>query len=162
MFLGYTDIQTNKNRIDPMNHIVTHITQFLQQIDEHQYWKFLLMNQWAEIMGPLASKVTIQKMYQTTIILGVNDSSWMQELHLLSELIKEKINKTLKNQKITTIKLRYTTPTKPKIIKKKITVPTVKSVYILTNKEQQALQKIHDPELAQALQGFLQQCHQFC
>ena len=75
-----------------MNHITSHVTQILQNCDKEHYWKFLLMSKWQQIMGNLACKVFILKIQKKTIVLGVSDSCWMQELNLLSELLKEKIN----------------------------------------------------------------------
>jgi hypothetical protein len=145
-----------------MNHITEHILEFLKTHDQQLYWKFMLINQWSEIMGPLAHNVSIEKMYKQTIVLGVNDSSWMQELHLLSNLIKDKINKALQTHTIENIKFRYAPTSTFKVKKlKKEPVQIPAREYVLTDKEQKTLQKITDPELAQALQGFLQKCHQF-
>ncbi len=112
-------------------------------------------------MGSLASKVSICKIYNNSITLGVTDSSWMQELHLLSELIKDKINKTLDQPRIELIRFKYISehvtnnPTKQKPL------PQCHKEKTLTTREQQALQDIKDPELSQALLGFLQTCHKF-
>jgi hypothetical protein len=144
-----------------MDHISAHVMQLLQENNVQHYWKFLLMNKWDEIMGGLASKVTIQKMDESCIVLGVNDSSWMQELHLLSELIKEKINQTLGSSKIQTIKFRYASATKKPMQKKQKPISLTHQDRALTAYELQALEKINDQELAQALIGFLQRCHQF-
>ena len=78
-----------------MNHIGSHVAQLLQGCSQEHYWKFLLMSRWEEIVGTLASKVFIYKIHQKSLIIGVSDSSWMQELHLLSGLIKDKINTIL-------------------------------------------------------------------
>ncbi len=144
-----------------MNHITSHVTQILQNCDKEHYWKFLLMSKWQQIMGNLACKVFILKIQKKTIVLGVSDSCWMQELNLLSELLKEKINTILGANHIETIKLRYSIGNKKNVQKKdnSISLPTVSKK--LTKQELEALERIQDQELAQALLGFLQKCHQF-
>ncbi len=144
-----------------MNHIGSHVAQLLQGYNQEHYWKFLLMNRWEEIVGSLAAKVFIYKIHQKSLVLGVSDSSWMQELHLLSGLIKDKINQILNKNQIESIKLKYVAETK-KIIQKKQKIITLKQqTKTLTFQELQALNRIKDQELSQALVGFLQKCHQF-
>lgn len=122
-------------------------------------WRFQLMHEWATIMGNLVSKVSIHKIYNDSIILGVSDSSWMQELYLLSNLIKQKINAALDKPRIETIRFYYVTNNKtPKTLTKKSVVPIINE-RSLTTREKKALEKIQDPELSQALTRLLQKCH---
>lgn len=144
-----------------MNHITSHVAQLLQSCSQEHYWKFLLMSKWNEIMGSLACKVSIHKIHQKTIVLGVYDSCWMQELNLLSELIKEKINQILGSNRIESIKLKYMVPSNKMIQKKERPKPFTHTQKTLSPSEIQALEQIKDQELAQALVGFLQKCHQF-
>lgn len=144
-----------------INHIGSHVALLLQNCSQEHYWKFLLMSKWEEIVGSMASKVFIYKIHQKSLILGVNDSSWMQELHLLSGLIKDKINTILKSHKIDSIKFKYVAQPKKNIQKKQTSIPLHKEDKVLTSQELQALDHIKDQELAQALVGFLQKCHQF-
>ena len=110
-------------------------------------------------MGNLVSKVSIHKIYNNSIVLGVSDSSWMQELYMLSNLIKKKINATLDEPRIETIRFQYVA----KKEKSKQQVLTSKqpeqSTRTLTHKEKKALEKISDPELSEALQRLLTKCH---
>ena len=144
-----------------MNHVTSHVAQILQNCSQEHYWKFLIMSKWEEIMGSLASKVSIHKIHQNTIVLGVSDSSWMQELHLLSELIKEKINQILGENRIVAIKLKYAPQTTKRVQKKEKNISLTFVQRTLTAQEQQALREIKDQELSQALVGFLQKCHHF-
>ncbi len=130
-----------------MNHIGSHVAQLLQGCSQEHYWKFLLMSRWEEIVGTLASKVFIYKIHQKSLIIGVSDSSWMQELHLLSGLIKDKINTILGSSHIETIKLKYVAESKKIIQKKQKTVPLNHPTKILTPQEIQALSNIQDKEL---------------
>ncbi|MBP7854371.1 DUF721 domain-containing protein [Candidatus Babeliales bacterium] len=145
-----------------MNHISAHVSDILQKKNVDHYWKFTLMHQWNQIMGNLANKVFIYKIHNNQITLGVCDSSWMQELYLLSGLIQEKINLTLGCTKIEKIKFKYA-PNNQMVVKKiQKDSPTYTHVqHLLSNSESAAIAKITDQELAQALLGFLQRCHQF-
>lgn len=144
-----------------MNHITSYVAYILQNCNQEHYWKFLIMSKWDEIMGSLSDKVIICKIHQNTIVLGVSDSSWMQELHLLSELIKEKINQILGTNRIDAIKLKYVAPAKKVVRKKEKILSLNYQKRTLTRQEQEALQQVQDEELSQALLGFLQKCHQF-
>jgi GTPase Era involved in 16S rRNA processing len=94
-------------------------------------------------------------------VLGVNDSNWMQELSLLSEMFKDKINTILGSNQIESIKLKYVSQTKKNVQKKQFSIVLNVKVKALTTEETEALLVIKDQELAQALVGFLQKCHQF-
>src|SRR5439155_41226 len=50
-------------------------------------WKTDLLYRWRDIIGSLHSKVRIEKIHDDTLILGVFNSCWMQELYLLSPLL---------------------------------------------------------------------------
>ena len=144
-----------------MNHIKNFLPQITRAINHEKQWKLQIMSQWDSIMGTLASKVSICKIYNDSITLGVTDSCWMQELNLLSELIKDKINQTLDKPRIELIRFKYIAQHASGSQKKEVAAPIVYKDKILTAKEQQALCNIKDPELSQALQGFLQTCHRF-
>lgn len=144
-----------------MNHIKNIVTQIIKTSSPEQSWKSNVMQNWNEIMGSLASKVFIERIYQDIIILAVTDSCWMQELHLLSELIKTKINQTLSEPRIKTIRFKYSTRKIARAPKINAQTPTTYIPKQLTTQEQQALAHIQDPELSQALMRFLQKCHHF-
>jgi hypothetical protein len=144
-----------------MNHITCHVAQILSNKGQEHYWKFMLISRWNEIMGNMACKVCIFKITGNTVVLGVYDSNWMQELHLLSELIKEKINTVLGSTCITQIKLKYMVKSDKRVQKKEKNISLAIPKRSLTPRESQALLQITDQELAEALVGFLQKCHQF-
>jgi len=123
-------------------------------------WKFQLMNQWATIMGSLVSKVSIYKIYNDSITLGVSESGWMQELYLLSNLIKQKINAILDKPRIETIRFQYVTNRRNIKTNTITTEEKAAAERLLTAHEKKALEKITDPELSQALARLLQKCHQ--
>jgi hypothetical protein len=107
----------------------------------------------------LHEKVSLQKIYKDSVVLGVYDQSWMQELYLLSKLILKKINIHLDRPRIETIRFQC--------IEKKIKTPKKEHPKNLIHKkvalkpaELKALQKIQDQELCKALEGFLTKCRQ--
>lgn len=77
--------------------------------DQHQ-WKIVLFRRWDSIIGRMKNKVIIDKIENDVIYLGVSHPAWAQELHLLSPLIKEKINSCFSETKINHIRFRYINP----------------------------------------------------
>jgi len=144
-----------------MNHIKNYLPQFMSSGQHERNWKLHLMNEWNSIMGSLSSKVSICKIYNNSITLGVTDSSWMQELHLLSGLIQDKINKSIGQPRIELIRFKYVSEHVAPDTKKQTSLPACNKEKALTAREKQAIQDIKDPELSQALLGFLQLCHKF-
>ena len=55
-------------------------------------WKFQLVTNWPTIVGSLAARMHIEKIEHDSIIIGVCDSAWLQELYLLSDVLLQKIN----------------------------------------------------------------------
>lgn len=135
----------------------------LQPSVQNEAWKLNLIKNWPEIIGSLHEKVSLQKINTTSIVLGVYDSSWIQELYLLSKLILKKINSGLDKPRIETLRFQCIESSYAKTMKNKktITKPSLPSrKFTLKPQESLALKKIHDPELSDALQGFLQKCQQ--
>ena len=128
-------------------------------INPEKNWKTDLLYRWKEIIGPLNSKVRIEKIHEDTIILGVFHSCWMQELYLLSSLLIKTINKKLHQPYIKQIRLKQISlkkeKTKTTIIKK-----TQKKEVILTKEDERTLAKIADPTLRDALKAFRIRCYQ--
>ncbi len=122
-------------------------------------WKMQLLRDWPSIMGNLGTKVHLEKIHDDTLVLGVADSCWMQELYMLSNILINRINEKLDQPRIK--KLRFKTvgaqPTPHKREHK--TVKKFKDVR-LNPSERRALEKIQDPQLCEALEKFLIRCYQ--
>lgn len=142
-----------------MNHIKNIVAQIITHSTPEQSWKTNIMQNWSTIVGTLATKIFIEKISKDTITLSVTDSCWMQELHLLSDLIKQKINTHIGSNHIEHIRLKYSAQKQQLIRKKNICPPVVQQPKDLTHQEIKALDQIKDPELSQALMRFLQKCH---
>jgi len=122
-------------------------------------WKLQLLQQWNEIMGNLSSFVQLEKMEHDTLILGVSDSCWLQELYLMSPLLLKTINEKLANAPIKQLRFRLS-GTKP-TFQRNYKAPQLftKKLVELCSAEKQALARIDDPELRLALEQFLIRCY---
>lgn len=135
------------------------IKNFLTKLVPAQHnWKLSLLQQWHTIMGNLKTHVTLEKMSDDTITLGVFNSSWMQELYLISPTILETINKNLDQPRIKQIRFRQIVQRKNK--KRMVSLPSQpQEIRVsLTVTEKNALATIQDPELRQSLYHFLVRC----
>ena len=142
--------------------MTSHIKTLLQPLlqSKEQPWKIKLLQKWPQIVGPLARKVVIEKIYQELIVLGVYDSCWMQELYLLSPTLLQVINQNLDQPRMKQVRFKLIGKTehkKKKSIAKNHTndVQPIK----LTPTEQNALNSITDPHLRSALKAFLVRCY---
>lgn len=128
-------------------------------IKQPRNWRLSLVKEWHIIFGHLSAHVTLEKIYKDTIVLGVYDSCWMQELYLLSPTLIKAINATLDQPRIKQVRfktvVRKKTSTK-KLIKKNIPTKEI----MLSTKEKQMLNKVEDKELRSALKAFLIRCYQ--
>ncbi len=142
--------------------MTSHIKTLLQPLlqSKEQQWKIKLLKKWPQIVGPLAHKVIIEKIYQELIVLGVYDSCWMQELYLLSTTLLQVINQNLDQPRMKQVRFKLIGKTRDKK-KKNVAenhtndMPPIK----LTPTEQNALNRITDPHLRSALQAFLIRCY---
>jgi len=121
-------------------------------------WKLQLLGQWKEIIGNLSNKVTIEKIYEDTIVLGVSNSSWMQELYLLSPVLIKTINKNLDRPRIKQVRFKMTGRKKTTIKKTAKKMSRATTTVHLTPREKQALETIPDQTLRAALKAFYIRC----
>lgn len=131
---------------------------FLSHKTEHP-WKVNLLSQWGSIVGNLSSKVMIEKIYEDTIVLGVYESCWMQELYLLSPLLIANINSNLDQPRIKKLRFKLVqqyAEKKDAVIQTKHVIP--KNNRALNMHEEKALSTIQDPALREALKNYLFRC----
>ncbi len=124
-------------------------------------WKFQLVTNWPTIIGSLASRMHIEKIERDTIVVGVCDSAWLQELYLLSNVLLQKINEALPAPYIKKIIFKHAAIPHAKKVRR--TKPKQKNKCperSLTEQEQTALASINDQELSNALHQFLLRCQQ--
>lgn len=124
-------------------------------------WKTKLLTEWPEIMGNLADKVTIEKIYDDNLVLGVHDTSWLHELYMLSPVLIKTINSYLEKPYIKSVRLKHaTTPKKQSPTLTPLVVSQTPQPVLLTPKEHKALHIIKDTELQEVLKTFLYRCRQ--
>lgn len=123
-------------------------------------WKTKLLTEWPTIVGNLNDKITLEKIHGDTLIIGVYETSWLQELYMLSSVLIKTINSHLDKPYIKRIRLKYATKTTSKSIvpKKKIVVPVERKKITLNALESHALLKIKDKDMRDALHLFLSRC----
>lgn len=139
----------------PINNFLTHLI----SVPDDRAWHRSLICDWNSIMGHLHTKVHLEKIDGTMLILGVYDACWMQELYLMSPLLIRTINKKLDGEYIKQVrfkKLGKRTALKP-TQQKKIVAP-LRDVSFNT-RELQALNRIEDAQLQAALKQFLIRCY---
>lgn len=138
--------------------IKTFLTPFIQSKD---HWKLKLLEQWQSCMGNLARRVTIEKIYDDTIILGVPDSCWLQELYMMAPTILQTINQSLDEPRIKEIRFKQVGrktngPVEPTGGRQQ---PSKHYTVVLSTAEKKALERISDHTLRSALEKFLIRCH---
>lgn len=124
-------------------------------------WKTKLLTEWPTIMGNLADKVTVEKIYDDTLILGVHDSNWLHELYMLSPVLIKTINNHLEKPYIKTVRLKHASTVKKQPVTSKPIVPyQMPKPVTLSATEKRALETVGDDELQKAFHSFLSRCRQ--
>ncbi len=155
-----------------IKHISELLTSFVCQNDK---WKIKLFNNWDKVVGDLKDKVTIIKIENKLLVLGVTHPAWAQELFMLSDVLKNRINSLFEKERIKYI--RFKTLKREKYIYKKLKSEEHTSVETfnveeksgltknrfnknlsLTKNEYLSLTKIKDQELKDNLKSFCFRC----
>ena len=123
-------------------------------------WKMQLLRAWPTVLGDLTPLVSLEKIDNDTLILGVQDSCWLQELYMLSPLILKMINKNLDHPRIKALRFK-TRGCKKATEEKKLSLhKTPVAPQPLSARERAALNAIKDDQLQEVLQNFLRRCQQ--
>lgn len=136
------------------------LADFMQHIlGTQETWQIKLLQQWETIIGNLKTRVHLLKIQNDTLILGVPDLCWMQELYLLTPLLLQTINQHLDMPRIKNLRFKAAgTPEDKKRITKKLPPPPPRKIIPLSRDEEKALAVLTDPDLALAIQDYLQRC----
>lgn len=127
---------------------------------KEESWHFDLLRNWNTILGKLHTKVQLEKIEKDTLILGVYDSCWLQELYLMSPLLLKTINQSLDQPRIKQLRFRKIGIFKKQEAKKNTKTSRVLKPVVLTSEQKEALNSISDAQLRAALENFLIRCHQ--
>ncbi|MGE0009221.1 MAG: DUF721 domain-containing protein [Candidatus Babeliales bacterium] len=147
--------------------MATSLKDLLQNIVPHQTsWKTELQQNWHHIVGHLATHVQLLKVYENALLLGVKDSSWLQEMYLLSPLLIETINKSLDKPYINKLHFKnvgdgeQTQQTRAPQPKEKKPLPPQLIKKHVTKFQQETLERVEDPELRESLKQLLLTCRE--
>ena len=119
-------------------------------------WKTDLLKKWPAIIGDLQVRITIEKIDENAIVIGVNDACWLQELHMLSSQLCRRINQHLDTPRIQKIYFRKINGA-AKPYKKHHTcvrIPRNHTPIQLSSEHRASLSKIKDIELQEVLKKF--------
>lgn len=133
---------------------------FKNIVGSDRHWKLNVLDNWATIVGTMSNYVSVDKIYEDTIVLTVVDSCWMQELYLFSDLLLKKINQNLDQPRIKHLRFKQLGVCKKKATVSKVVKKTSCKFVSLSSVERAALKKIKDPQLSSALEKFLIRCYQ--
>lgn len=137
-----------------------HIKQFLHSIlPKASDWKRLLLENWPAIIGKLHARVTIEQIYDDALLLGVQDSCWLQELYMLSPLLIKQINEKLDLPRIKQVRFKQVgrrVQKESSPVKVDFNEPRV---VVLSKIEQDALKLVVDPDLKAVLTSYLIRCY---
>jgi hypothetical protein len=141
--------------------VAVRVQEILNGIFKNEQWKFQLLSEWEIIVGNLADKMRLEKIDGDTLIIGVYQASWLQELYLLSHVLLQSINTQLKHPHVRYLRFKHASIyIKSSPVKKPVKKQTIQCAPpILSYEERRALNAIKDEELKNALHGFLARCH---
>jgi hypothetical protein len=122
---------------------------------QHNNWHLQLLQSWPSIVGNIKTDVHLLKIYEDTLIIGVMDSCWLQELYLLSPVLIQTINQKLDLPRIKKLRFKSIGISDKKIKKESRTPVTIEKTVQLTAREKEMLARIQDKQLALFLHNYL-------
>ncbi len=129
-----------------------------QFIKPQKDWKLRLMTQWPSIVGALQTRIRLEKIYDdATVVIGVYESHWMQELYLLSSVLIESMNDFLGARLVNAVRfvLIEEKPKSTRFVYRKSASKNLPDDRSLSEFQKRALHDICDDELKEALVQFL-------
>lgn len=121
-------------------------------------WQHYLMKEWKTIVGNLSEQMVLEKVYDDTLLIGVYEHQWLQELHLLSHVIIKEINKHLDKPYIKKLRFKHSEKKQKKNNSTPTQQPAPSTLIPLTSHEKKALNSIKDADLQSVLHTFLSRC----
>lgn len=128
-------------------------------LSQHNNWQIQLLNTWPTIVGSIRTKVQLLKIQEDTLVIGVFDSCWLQELYLLSPLLIKTINEKLDQPRIKKLRFKTVGIADKKEKKEAPAKKVVSKIVQLSARELETLKEIKDEQLRQALKDYLIRCH---
>ena len=128
-------------------------------LGQQNNWQMQLLNNWPSIVGSIKTKVQLLKIHEDTLVIGVLDSCWLQELYLLSPLLLQTINEKLDRPRIKKLRFKTVGISDVKIKKEKARRKSSTALVQLNPREQKTLAQIKDEQLRQVLKEYLIRCY---
>lgn len=127
----------------------------------HHAWRLKVLQEWPRIIGSLKNKVSLHKIENSFVVLTVTHPGLAQELLMLSDLIREKINAVIGSPRITAIHFRTARSSRAqeKVPQKSFT-PAAPPPAQLNAGEEKVLATVENDELRAALSSFYRTCKQ--
>ena len=127
-------------------------------LSKQDNWQVQLLTHWPSIMGSMKTNVQLLKIYNDTLVIGVMDSCWLQELYLLTPVLLRQINEKLDKPRITALRFKAL-GIKEKSIKRNKDYRTCLSKNVQLNaQEKERLAAIKDEQLRESLKQYLYRC----
>lgn len=123
-----------------------------------QNWKSNLLYNWPNIIGQLAKQMRIEKIDSKTLIIGVYEPAWMQELFLLSKFIIDKVNSSLGEDYIENLRFKLVEKNKALKSKNQNIEKKIKKNCELNLNQKLVLDHIKDEQLKEHLYNFFLNC----
>lgn len=129
-----------------------------KMLEDPNDWRLTLFNSWENIVGSLKTHICLEKLEGTTVIIGVYEQHWMQELYLMSNVILKKINLSIGSPRISNV--RFKLIEQKKIFARKFNAQAQNDqqasapVVNLSSNEKNALNKISDENLKKCLLNY--------
>ena len=137
----------------PIKNILEHL------LGQHNNWQLQLLHNWPTIVGSIRTKVHLLKIQEDTLVIGVMDSCWLQELYLLSPLLIRTINEKLDQPRIKKLRFKTVGITDKKEKKQAPNKKMSCSIVHLSAYEEETLRGIKDEQLRQSLKDYLLRCY---
>ena len=131
-----------------------------QLLEEKVDWHRALLQNWQSIVGTLKTRIRIEKIYDNTLIIGVYESHWMQELYLLSSVLIDSVNTFLGEPRIAHLRFKLVEEKKRTPFLKKSVKTRKQTALRLSVAQEKALASLKDEQLKKALRDFWGRCQE--
>lgn len=137
-----------------MQHLATLLPSYIRTDD----WRLSLMKAWPDLVGPLATRMSINQIEDTALVIQVYDPHWLHELSMMKHQLLQVINRHLGSNKMQTIRFRLAPATKrtarPIVRKARLIKPDSLPAACINHSESH----LKDDELRAAALDFLARC----
>jgi len=123
-------------------------------------WQMYLIQNWQTITGSLHSRICLEKIQGDTVVIGVYDAHWMQELFILQSMLIDMMNASFDKQHIKQVRFKLAKK-RPELVQKSRQVVchrTTRAPRSLTAAHEDALAAVKDQQLQKVLYTLLQHC----